>query len=108
MLRTLNMLWEMFFRPLTIRRQENKTLRPEKNCHLTESVISSNISTGVLYAKPSPRMGSKSNFIIQLNSADVQVFSDEALISLSSEGQGVENLWVTLSTLPKSQLSECL
>lgn len=53
-------------------------------------------------------MGLKSNLILQYRlSADFfQVFSDEALISLSVEGQGSEDLWFSLSTHPKSRLSD--
>lgn len=69
----------MPFTALTITCQENKTLKQE-NYHLTEIVISPDISTGIFYAKPSPTMGLKSNLILQYRlSIDLfQVFSDEA------------------------------
>lgn len=40
MLRTPDTLWEMLSRPLIATYQENKTLKPEKNYHSTEMVIS--------------------------------------------------------------------
>lgn len=81
MLRTPDTLWEMLSRPLITTYQENKTLKPEKNYHSTEMVISPDTDQhGSILCKTQPVIGLKSNLILQYRlSTDLfQVFCDGA------------------------------